>query len=322
MKIESLKSLRLRGMGKFIHNFFMFLTYPFRHAFKFLGLLLVGIVIFAAIPMSQGISYKHVLDWYLFRYNQIETKVNFRKIEKPEAVERQVKKEFRKEFKFKETAAPDRKHISAELKKKMETDMSDDIEAKTSKRKILKIKNLPFRRANINNRANIDTAKKSLDGIQQEEVLSKNINSADEKQSVLLTQPLQVKTSPVIPHKEEVVVAMPEIKNEISYRKIEALPLIYKDVTEYIEGLALVFGANDLSVGDKYVILYGIYTDKHRYDVEKATIYLQELVDKKKVECEIVAYTYDNYPTAICFLDGKSINQHLVDAGFADNIAL
>ena len=105
MKFESLKSLRLKGIGKFIHSVFMFLTYPFRHGFKFLGLLFVGIVILAAIPMSQGVSYKHIFDWYMLRYDQIETKINTEKRAKPEAIEREVKTKVRKEFKFKEKEA-------------------------------------------------------------------------------------------------------------------------------------------------------------------------------------------------------------------------
>ena len=54
----------------------------------------------------------------------------------------------------------------------------------------------------------------------------------------------------------------------------------------------------------------------------KANVYLKELADKKTLECEIVAYTYQNHATAICFLDGMSINQNLVDAGFATDVAL
>ena len=321
MKFESLKSLRLKGIGKFIHSVFMFLTYPFRHGFKFLGLLFVGIVILAAIPMSQGVSYKHIFDWYMLRYDQIETKINTEKRAKPEAIEREVKTKVRKEFKFKETAAPDRRYVSAELKKKMDGNSADDtlnVEKKEVKRKTFNIKKSSFRNKGIKS----TWTKKTEEKPYFQEELQEDNDSVSDAKIVEAAPQLQIKTDPVTSDHEEIVVPMPEIKNELSYRKVETLPIIYIDTTEHIEGTALVFGANDLSVDDKYVILYGIYTNSYRFDIEKAASYLRDLVDKKNIECEIVAYTYQNYPTAICFLDGVSINQHLVDAGFADNIAL
>lgn len=321
MSFESLKSLRVQGIGKFIHKVFMALTYPFRHGFKFFGLLFAGIVILAAIPMSQGVSYKHVIDWYLLKYDQIDLKNNFRIREKPEAVERKIKKEFR----FKETAAPDRRHVSAELKKKMENSVTiDNADTKNSglKRKTFKMKNSPFRHASVKNTWGKKNEEKPyfIKASEDNDTMEKDNKFADNGLS--LSQPLQVKNDPVIPNTDEVVVPINDIRTKLSYRKIKSLPVVYEDNPEHIEGLALVFGANDLSVGDKYVILYGIYTDERRYDVEKAFTYLKELTDKKNVECEIVAYTHQHYATGICFLNGKSINQNMVDAGFADNIAL
>ena len=63
-------------------------------------------------------------------------------------------------------------------------------------------------------------------------------------------------------------------------------------------------------------------SNEEKYNPDEAAEYLKELAEQKHIECDIVAYTYQNYATALCYIDGKSINQNLVDAGFADNIAL
>jgi len=67
MKFESLKGVRLQGIAKSIHKFFLIVTYPFRHSFKFLGFLIVGLVFFASIPMMRGVSFEHILDWYMLK---------------------------------------------------------------------------------------------------------------------------------------------------------------------------------------------------------------------------------------------------------------
>ena len=161
MKFESLKGIRLQGIGKAIHKFFLAITFPFRRCFLFLGLLLVGVVIIAAIPMSQGVSYKHIVDWYLLRYDEVKDSVPEKIRTKPEAIERklknelkkELKKEKRKEFKFKETAAPDRRHISDDLKRKMEQGVVnkplDDAQSQSAepKLKTFNFENSPFRGA-------------------------------------------------------------------------------------------------------------------------------------------------------------------------------
>ena len=51
MDFESLKGIRLQGIGKAIHRFFLIITFPLRRGFLFIGLLLVFIVAMAAIPI-------------------------------------------------------------------------------------------------------------------------------------------------------------------------------------------------------------------------------------------------------------------------------
>lgn len=329
MEFESLKGLRLQGIAKAIHKFFLIITFPLRRGFLFLGLLLVFVVAMAAIPMSQGVSYKHIVDWYLLRYDEVKTQTTAKIKSKPEAIERklknkmkkehnkEVKKEKRKEFKFKETAAPDRRHISDDLKKKMaaatKQNVSDIKQAEPQKRKTIKIKQSSGIR---------DTGIKKVWKRNEEPFFANLAKKNNINPTVApIKATLQLKPNPVVPD-SETIAQMPEIKQKLEYRKIDTLPLTYEEKPEHIEGNALILGPNDLIVGDKYIILYGIYTDAGKQDYNKANVYLKELADKKTLECEIVAYTYQNHATAICFLDGMSINQNLVDAGFATDVAL
>ena len=114
----------------------------------------------------------------------------------------------------------------------------------------------------------------------------------------------------------------PELPASKYYRRDDTLPLVYEDTPQTVKGETFVFSANEISVGNTYIILYGIYTDPEKYNQEDANQYLKELADGKMLECKIVAYTLHSIATGVCFLDGRSINQNLVDAGFADNVAL
>ena len=329
MDFESLKGIRLQGIGKAIHRFFLIITFPLRRGFLFIGLLLVFIVAMAAIPMSQGVSYKHIIDWYLLRYDDVKMKTTSKINAKPEAIERKLKnkikkkinketkKEERKTFKFKETAAPDRRNISDDLKKKM-GDISDKSAFSAQKTESAKRKTLNVKQSAIVRDTSVKKVWKRKDGPFFAKLAEKNNIQPD---AVPLHTTLQFKADPVIPD-SDLVVKYLGVKQKLEYRKIDTLPLTYEETPEHVEGKTIVLGPNDLIVGDKYIILYGIYTDAQKQDYEKANVYFKELADQKQVECEIVAYTNQNHATAICFLEGKSINQNMVDAGFATNVAL
>ncbi len=337
MKFESLKGLRLQGVGKAIHKFFLVITFPLRRGFLFLGLLFVFIVIMAAIPMSQGVSYKHITDWYLLKYDEVKNQAPLKKKDHPEAVERKLKnnikkeqlKEKRKTIKFKETAAPDRKYISDELKNKMgaETEkqtVKKQVRQEPTKRKTFKLKASPFRHASVKDTWVKKTQEKPYFAKIMEQTGDIDVKTVGKENIKVapISEPFEIKPNIEVFSSDKLIAPMPEIEEKLSYRKIENLPLKYEEKPQHIEGKAIVFGANDLSVADNYIILYGIYTDEGKYDIQKATEYLRELADGKQIECEIVAYTYQHYATALCFINGKSINQNLVDAGFAENIAL
>ena len=106
------------------------------------------------------------------------------------------------------------------------------------------------------------------------------------------------------------------------YVENNSLNLEYLPEAQHLYGEAAVAGPNSLYIGDKFMFLYGIYTDPDIYDAAEAQDYLEKITEGRKVHCEIVAETYSHTATALCFVQGVFINKALVDRKLARNVAL
>lgn len=102
----------------------------------------------------------------------------------------------------------------------------------------------------------------------------------------------------------------------------QKLPLVYLNDPVPVSGKALVQNANEIIVDGTYIFLYGIYVDPNLPKGIEAKKYLEQFVKDKVVRCDIVAYTYQDIATALCYVDDDSINQRLVDEEFSRNVAL
>ena len=102
----------------------------------------------------------------------------------------------------------------------------------------------------------------------------------------------------------------------------ETLPLIYVENQIDVSGAAIVQNANEMIVNGTYIFLYGIYVDPNTPKGVEAKKFLEQMVKGKTVRCSIVAYTYQEVATALCEVDGESINQKMVDEGLSKNVAL
>lgn len=102
----------------------------------------------------------------------------------------------------------------------------------------------------------------------------------------------------------------------------QKLPLVYLKDSVPVSGKALVQNANEIIVDGTYIFLYGIYVDPNLPKGIEAKKYLEQFVKDKVVRCDIVAYTYQDIATALCYVDDDSINQRLVDEEFSRNVAL
>ena len=102
----------------------------------------------------------------------------------------------------------------------------------------------------------------------------------------------------------------------------QKLPLVYLKDPVPVSGKALVQNANEIIVDGTYIFLYGIYVDPNLPKGIEAKKYLEQFVKDKVVRCDIVAYTYQDIATALCYVDDDSINQRLGDEEFSRNVAL
>lgn len=112
-------------------------------------------------------------------------------------------------------------------------------------------------------------------------------------------------------------------KLEDYYLKKDSLNLEYLSEPEKLYGTVSVAGPNSLFIDDKFVFLYGIYSNPKVYDAAEAQAYLTKVTENRKVHCDIVAYATQNQSaTALCFVHDIFINKVLVDKKLAANIAL
>lgn len=305
MDLIRLKSIRLHGFNKFLHSVFMVVTYPVRHIFIFSICVIIFLAVLIALPLLFGVSANHIGDWYLLKCNKnnICTEIQ-------EKLEKAVKTE------PSEVSAP--KIIRAQ--------QVEDTEAMKESRRVFKKTDAPIAPEDAELESEIKPKKqykimniKKNPPISRAEVMPEVVKAESKTvEPVVVSQPVVL---PALQPEKPVVVA-PELPASKYYRRDDTLPLVYEDTPQTVKGETFVFSANEISVGNTYIILYGIYTDPEKYNQDDANQYLKELADGKMSECKIVAYTQHNIATGVCFLDGRSINQNLVDAGFADNVAL
>lgn len=84
-----------------------------------------------------------------------------------------------------------------------------------------------------------------------------------------------------------------------------------------------VVDENSLMVDNKFVFLYGIYTNLEIYNAQEAIKYLEYIIYEKEVICKVVAQTKNgNIATALCFVDNLFINAEMVKNKLAKNVAL
>ncbi len=152
-----------------------------------------------------------------------------------------------------------------------------------------------------------------VDILENQEVVS--VEEAKKEQALMQAEKAEVNTEVVA---EDAGVQSENKKIVVS----ETLPLIYVKNQVAISGSAVVQNANEMIVNGTYIFLYGIYVDPNLSKGIEAKKFLEEMVKGKTVHCNIVAYTYQEVATALCEVDGQSINQKMVDDGLSKNVAL
>lgn len=290
MKKHDFKDLRLSGFVKWFHHLVLFITYPFRHFYIFFSVLLLALIFIIGIPLLHDIPLKQIPSWYEDLFSS-ELPAQVRRImAKPKQISL---KKFKKEIKL-HHAAPEQAQVVIQPE---DNEPEPEIIREPTKYPHWDIKH-----------------EKSPDVVltpsakEEEDTVQKPEDTTPQPQNVVLNQ-----VAPVVEQKPS---------QKLQYRKLGDLSLIYLPTPRRVSGDVIIYGANELYVDDTYLYLYGIYTNPKSYDVNKARAYLRDMIAGKTVVCYVVAETMKGVATAICFADEKNINQSMVDAELADNVAL
>lgn len=148
-----------------------------------------------------------------------------------------------------------------------------------------------------------------------------NIQNKEQAEDIDVQKEPQEKSK--LPAEIENLVAKEEIQKpsvDTAFVQKGCLNCVMLEKPETISGQAIVYGPTELYVADTYLYLNGIETDPLKYNIEKAKIYLRELINSEEIKCEIIAKTPENIASAICFKGEQNINKSMVEAGFADRV--
>jgi len=297
MKTDFIKDLKLKGFSKFLHKIFLFLTYPLRRPLRFLAYLFVVLFLLVAFALFKRVPFSQIPSWYLTKASLESPKEDVEFIKKvllsqTEKIDAEQKlKSFKKAFTL--------------SKAKQQSLASDQIQGTSEHTK----KEEPV----------LPTKKYTVWNIQKPEPSEVQRQPFEQQK---LSKEIPVAVAPIFaPQKAEPLPA-PSKKETDFYKKVEGFGLTYLPSPEIITGEVIVYGPNEIYIAGTYLYLYGIYTNPVKHNFSKARQYLRDLIDSKKISCQIVALTKDGVATGVCFIDNRSINQNMVDAGMADNIAL
>ena len=136
-------------------------------------------------------------------------------------------------------------------------------------------------------------------------------------------QPITPEKTTVEEQSNVVAVQHPVVTEDFDYRRHygEFDSLNYLNEPVEVRGTVKVHNANELTVNDTYIFLYGIYSNPLNGRGVKAGVFLKNLVKDEEVLCQILAYTKEGQvATAECYVGETDINNLMVKNGFSDKV--
>lgn len=273
-----------KGLPKFLHKLFMLVTYPFRKPLIFIPLV---IVLYLA-PTFMGVKPTEVHLWYWSKVKNVSENVT--------------------------TVVADKtKDLIPETAKNMIPTVN------TSEKGIDQLVDVPKLGAKAVRRQMFEKAKSMPQVV---DIMSEKDNTivpmmndigAPEKMIVEQVAKQSDGSKAIVENNSQKVMTVTVPKK---------LPLVYLDVPKEVKGYAKIINANEIEVGGTYIFLYGIYVNPDSADGLEAKKFLEVTVKNQEVRCSILAYTYQDIATGMCYLGGKNLNQTLVDEELSKNVAL
>ncbi len=273
------------GVMKWVNRFFRFILYPFIHPKAFIILVVLLVFLLIGVPyFAFKVDFSSMPGWYKTQLNKYYNKGQDVLMPVKDKAINQYNKMLRGEV-----------YKAANVNSKK----TDDIEAYDIKPQ--------------GQRATFDGYSEENNFQQNDEVLVADNGSVGDVPATVV----EIAEANVSANNEP-----QKSRSQVYFKHKDELGLTYIDEPEEISGRFTVINANEVLVGNREVFLYGVYTTPRSQAASEAGAYMIDNFDGKQANCHIGAYTSQNKATAICFVDGMSVNHTLVDKGWAQNISL
>lgn len=276
----------LTGWGAFFHRVAMFILFPLRKPLIFFPVLLL----FFLAPTFRGVKPAEVHLWYwrnITHYTGLAT--DFVKDKSKDVIPENIS--------IKMPSFGEKPKASAE-------------------KGIDKLVEFPTVDVNAARRAMFEKAKTSAPVVVDiEPITEEPIQPESETVAAGVEQPAVSNTASV----SEAQTAAASSEQAQPKKK---LPLIYLETPKEVIGVAKVFNANEVEIDGTYIFLYGIYVNPDTEQGIQAKRFLEEAVKNEMVRCSIVAYTFQEVATGMCYVGSENLNQLLVKNKLSKDVAL
>ncbi len=322
-KIDGWDDLRLDGALALIHRLVMLLTFPIRRFWLVFMILSATALIFTIIPLYFGAQIGHIGEWYK---KNMPISVVVKKNQAISQVTDKVDKISEKVEKIGNTLT----ELSSNAELFSAEDYLADEETRFAKWNVGELKKADYKpRTNANPlQRTANVAQKTLHTLKQLSSAKVNVSTGqvkkDNSQSIKphYPQAFAIKVTDASRNVPEDAFFY-DGKLTDYYEYLENRDLIYTQKPSAVYGPATIVGPNSLYVNNTFLFLYGIYTDKRKFDVEAAEQYLQDLTANAMIYCALVAYTAQtDTATGLCFVNGIFINKSMVNHNLAINVGL
>lgn len=272
---------QISGATGVFHKIVMFITYPFRKPLRCLFFLAALGAIVYFIPVMYGVKPEKVYDWYVKLVHDVNEQIIIPHTQKEKGTDTLVESNY----------ATGQREIRRQMF------------VKASGRAPQKVDVLAEEASEV---VNIGDIRRAED----------NAENYDE-------QPITPEKTTVEEQSNVVAVQHPVVTEDFDYRRHygEFDSLNYLNEPVEIRGTAKIHNANELTVNDTYIFLYGIYSNPLNGRGVKAGVFLKNLVKDEEVLCQILAYTKEGQvATAECYVGETDINNLMVKNGFSDKV--
>jgi len=307
-------------------NIFKFIVFPIRK--PLIGIPLIFLLFL--IPTLRGVKPAEVHLWYLEKLTPVtQGFVNFGEAINKHSIDP-----------IKETVSKmidnDGRYVSDDTRLRTSTDLEPGNDQDFSRK---------FEENNSSNRffekaKNSSTTYKVEDSIivnrndllKQEEKKQENIEENIEEHDFIDTklnkeiEEIKIDEEPIIKADSiEKVIIKADTNLKDNLEKINTIKKVNPGIRfiskpEFIEGKAKIENANTIVINRRKIYLHGIYTPPYSEKGLAAITYLINLIHNKNVRCDVMAYTENDFPTAICYSSGKNINEELVKVGLSQKV--